>query len=396
MTRTYPRARVHIALTATSALFLLAACDQPLDFDLRGGGFGTAEAASSVQTTARPAPDNRGVISYPTYQVAVANRGETIDDIATRLGVNAADLARFNGIEQSVPLREGEVVALPDRVAEPTVAPGSVQPGAVDIGSLAGGAIDRAPQSSSPAASGVQTAALPPASGTATDAPAQEPVRHKVERGETAFTISRLYNVPVASLAEWNGLGPDFAIREGQFLLIPVARQAPPRTAAAAPVTQPGEGTPTPAPPSSAKPLPDPEPVAAAPEPRIDVGEETIASETARMVFPLDGTIVRSFSKDKNPGIDIKAPPGSPVLAAEAGVVGSVLVDTDGVPIIVLRHEPQLLTAYVNVAEYTVKKGDTVKRGQQIGKLGSEANAFLHFEVIEGGLERVDPMLYLR
>ncbi|WP_298841945.1 LysM peptidoglycan-binding domain-containing M23 family metallopeptidase [uncultured Roseobacter sp.] len=395
MIRTIPRGRAHLAVTTAGALILLAACDQPLDFDLRGGGFGTAEAASSVQTTNRPAPDSRGVISYPTYQVAVAERGDTINDIAGRLGVNAAELARFNGIDTAVPLREGEVVALPARVSEPAGAAGTAQPGAVDIGTLAGGAIDRAPQSSSAASpSGVQTAALPPASASAS-ADSEEPIRHKVVRGETAFTISRLYNVPVKSLAEWNGLGPDFAIREGQFLLIPVARQAPPAAAAAA-VTEPGTGTPTPTPPSAAKPLPAAEAPVKVAEPQVDVGEETIASTSARMVFPLDGTIIRAFSRDKNPGIDIKADPGSPVLAADAGVVGSVLVDTDGVPIIVLRHEPQLLTAYVNVTNYSVKKGDKVSRGQQIGTLGDDKDAFLHFEVIEGGLERVDPMLYLK
>ena len=43
-----------------------------------------------------------------------------------------------------------------------------------------------------------------------------------MQRGETAYTIARLYNVSAKSLAEWNGLGPDLAVREGQYLLIPV------------------------------------------------------------------------------------------------------------------------------------------------------------------------------
>ena len=46
-----------------------------LDWDLRGGqAMTTADAARGV-TAARPAPDARGVISYPGYQVAVARRG---------------------------------------------------------------------------------------------------------------------------------------------------------------------------------------------------------------------------------------------------------------------------------------------------------------------------------
>lgn len=401
MTRPIPRRRARLAITATTALVLLTACDQ-IDYDMRGGlgQTSTAEAAAGVQTASRPAPDARGVISYPNYQVAVAARDDTINDIASRLGVDASQLASYNGISRDVPLRQGEVIALPTRVAVLSSSPGTAgatQAGAVDIGTLAGDAINRAPAGNA-GSGGVQTAALPPASGTAaTPAPSgKEPVRHKVERGETAFTISRLYQVPVKSLAEWNGLGPDFAIREGQYLLIPVARQAPPASDAAA-VTRPGEGSPTPTPPSAAKPLPpaaSAAPVAAAP--KVDVGEQTISTDEARMLFPVKGTIIRGFSKDKNPGINIQAAPGTAVKAAEGGVVGSILVDTDGVPIIVLRHEPQLLTAYVNVVDYTVKKGDRVTRGQTIGKLSDDENAYLHFEVIEGGLERVDPMLYLK
>ena len=58
--------------------------------------------------------------------------------------------------------------------------------------------------------------------------PGPEPLRHQVTRGETAFTIARLYNVSAKDLADWNGLGPDFAVREGQYLLIPTAQRRPP------------------------------------------------------------------------------------------------------------------------------------------------------------------------
>ena len=73
-------------------------------------------------------------------------------------------------------------------------------------------------------------------------------MRHQVKRGETAYTISRLYNVPVQSLAEWNGLGSDFAIREGQYLLIPVAQRAAPEVVQND-VPKPGTGSPSSIPP---------------------------------------------------------------------------------------------------------------------------------------------------
>ncbi len=52
--------------------------------------------------------------------------------------------------------------------------------------------------------------------------PRNEPLRHTVERGETAFTIARLYSVTPRALAEWNGLPADMSVREGQILMIPV------------------------------------------------------------------------------------------------------------------------------------------------------------------------------
>lgn len=406
MTRLNLRKFTRTAYCSFSALALLAACDQPLDYDLRGigGGFSTAEAASQVTTEPRPQPDNRGVISYPNYQVAVASRGDTITTVAQRLGVDSATLASYNGIEPNAQLRDGEIIALPTRVAEPSpqtgaATTGPLRPGSVDIGTLAGDAIDRsAPQDGT----GVQTAALPPAQSTPAKnvSSGTEPTRHKVERGETAYSIARLYQVPVTSLAEWNGLGSDFAIREGQYLLIPIARQAPPAPPETVEtVSKPGTGSSTPTPPSADKPLP-PEsaavPVAQTPAPPpVDVGERTAQSDVARMAFPVSGSIIRDYAKGRSEGIDIKAADGAPVVAADSGTVAAITKSAEGIPIIVIRHEPELLTVYANVIDVSVEKGATVRRGQRIAQLRSGNDAFVHFEVRKG-FDAVDPMPYLQ
>ncbi len=391
-----------------SALALAACENQPLDLDLRGGlgSFSTAQAATAPLAD-RPRPDSRGVISYPNYQVVVARRGDTLADVANRVGADTAQLARYNGIDPSVPLRKDEIIALPSRVAEPSPATGAagtgpIQP--VDISSLAGNAIDRAP-----APAGVQTASLPPASGAAAAAPSKpaqtgkEPVRHRIERGETAYTVARLYNVPVKALAEWNGLGADFSVREGQFLLIPVAQQAPPqRTAALEPkTTLPGAGSPTPTPPSATKPLPQddtakPRPVAQKPaKPVADVGQVTKPSAVTKMITPVQGSIIRGYTKGKNEGINIKAANGAPVKAADDGTVAAITKSAEGVPIVVLRHEGNLLTVYANVTDVSVKKGDAVKRGAQIAKLRTGTDAYVHFEVRKG-FDSVDPTPYIQ
>ncbi len=376
----------------------LTACAEPLDFDLRGqlGAFSTSNAARSA-TANRPKPDNRGVISYPGYQVVVARRGDTLEQVATRVGLPAGELAKYNGVAVDAPLRDGEIVALPKRVTEPSpatgaIATGPIQSSSVDVTSLAGQAIDNAPDTSTRVAA--NTPLSPDLSQTA-----EEPVRHRVERGETAYTIARLYRVPVRSLAEWNGLGSDFAVREGQFLLIPVAQKAPPKpTPVAQPaetVTAPGQGTQTPTPPSASKPLPvdDTDAEIAAPA-APNVGKTTKTTQTA-MSRPVDGTIIREYTKGRNEGIDIKGQPGASVAAAADGSVAAITKSAEGIPIVVLRHPDNVLTVYANVDDVAVKKGDKVKRGKTIAKLRDGDQSFVHFEVRQG-FDSVDPNSYLQ
>jgi murein DD-endopeptidase MepM/ murein hydrolase activator NlpD len=412
MTPTNTRVSLRFSLLAGAACVTLAGCQQPLDLDMRGlgGGFTTANAAQAP-LAARPLPDDRGVISYPNYQVAVARRGDTLADVAARVGLNPATLAKYNGIDATVPLRKDEIIALTTRVTEPSPSTGAITAGPiqpVDISSVAGGAIDRAP-----ATPGVQTTALAPATAAPAAPKAQtgkEPIRHKVERGETAFTVARLYSVPAKDLAEWNGLGADFAIREGQFLLIPVPSQNPPKAApaqTAAATTLPGAGSATPTPPSATKPLPAEKIApaatvapttasapAAAQKPVADVGKTTKPAATGKLVRPVNGTIIREYSKGKNEGINIKAAPGTPVKAADAGTVAAITKSADGIPIVVVRHPDNLLTVYANVADVSVAKGDAVSRGQSIAKLRSGDDSFVHFEVRKG-FDSVDPNPFL-
>lgn len=387
------------ALLASTALVLSGCGENGLDFDMRGA-FGnahsTAEAARNA-TADRPLPDARGVISYPNYQVAVAKRGDTVASLAARIGASATDVARFNGLQITDSLREGEIVALPERVAEPVGGP--LRPGEVDIAALAGSAIDEADANA--ADTTVETTPLEPAPGQRRQpkgVSTVEPVRHKVERGETAYSISRLYNVSVKSLAEWNGLGSDFGVREGQYLLIPVALPGKPKTALDPEKTSmPGQGSETPEPPSASQPLPQEETVPAS-EPVEPIAAPDLsqpeAQSQARMSMPVRGDIIRDYQKGKNDGIDIAAAPGTPVRAAASGTVAAITEDTNGIPIIVVKHPDNLLTVYSNVGNVTVAKGDSVGRGDKLAEIRSDGTAAVHFEVREG-FDSVDPSPYL-
>lgn len=372
-----PRIAMVRLMMAGLVLTLLSACDTPLDFDLRGrlgGALDTSDAA--LQASARrPRPDKRGIISYPGYQIAVAKRGDTVQSLAERIGADPAALARHNGLQPADTLRKGEVISLPNRVAE-------LQTGGPDIEALAGTAIDRADDAN------VATSILPPAA----PAPAKaEPIRHKVARGETAYTIARLYRVSVRALAEWNGLDSEFSLREGQYLVIPVPLD---NAGSQAATPAPGQGSPTPVPPSAAAPLPAPEPlVSETPEIAPDLGKTQTDTGGGRMAYPVDGKISRAYAKGKNNGIDFSAAPGAPVRAAQSGRVAAITVDADQVTILVLRHDDNMMTVYYNVDNVTVGKDATVSRGQKIASVPSD-DAYLHFEVRKG-FDSVDPMPFL-
>lgn len=359
-----------------------------------GGSVDTSQAALAAIAD-RPEPDERGLISYPNYQVAVARNGDSVTTLANRIGVPAGDLARFNGREPQDGLRSGEVLALPGRVPVSSQLPGAASTapiqsaGSVDITTLASAAID-------------QSAATP--SATRVPAPIQggvEPIRHQVSRGETAYTIARLYNVTPRSLADWNGLDSSYSVREGQFLLIPVVQQSAAATTATPP---PGAGSPTPQPPSSTQALPTNEPSVAASsaaaaatpsKPIADIGQSKPAASNAAMTMPVSGNIIRDYAKGKNEGIDIAAAAGTSVKAAASGTVAAITTNTENVQIVVVRHPDDVLSIYTHVDGLSVAKGDAVSRGQTIGKVRTGDPSFLHFEVRKG-FDSVDPMTFLR
>lgn len=394
--RDAPRPLRLVALGAT--LTALAACGgSGLDWDLRPSATGsTAEAARQV-TAPRPQPDARGVISYPGYQVVVARRGDTVGAVAGRLGIDALDLAAHNALSPDTTLRDGEVLTLPRRVA--AAAPGDLR----DVGSIATTALDRV-EGTAPAA------ARAPAAGP-------QPVQHTVLRGETAFTIARLYNVTPRSLADWNGLGADMAVREGQTLMIPVAALEPQRTAAVTPAPatatdaapartepttpRPGSGSPTPTPPSAATPLPrsepaaQPTPAATPPSPNLGDTRTTAAGSAARLSMPVDGRIIREFQPGRTDGISIAASAGTPVRAAADGTVATITRDTQQTQIVIVRHADNLLTVYANIDDIAVERGQQVRRGDRLGAVQAGDPAFVLFQVRQG-IESVDPMTFLR
>ena len=385
----------------TSALVGLAACDasvggglKNIDWDLRSGGGALNTSDAALQASAsRPTADGQGILNYPTYQAVVARRGDTVATVADRIGLGAAELASYNALRPTDPLRDGETLLLPRRVAGGTLGGGNtgtviggsgigVQP--VDVAGIATTALDRV---------GGSSAAAAPVSGP-------EPQRHKVARGETAFSIARIYGVSAKAIADWNGLPADLAVREGQLLIIPVAAAGAPVRPVDVEQTAPGVGSPTPVPPSASLPLPDEDVAPAAQKPKEtpaspDLGEQRSPASAAQFVMPVDGKIIRAYAKGKNDGIDIAAAAGSSVKAAADGVIAAITKDTEQVPILVIRHAGGLLTVYAGLDGIKVAKGAKVKRGQTIAAVRAGNPAFVHFEVRKG-VDSIDPVQFLQ
>ena len=398
MIKSYKTLSLLVLGTAFGAISACSSDPAAIGRDLRPDGAGTFSTTEGARasTVARPMPDANGVISYPGYQIAVARQGDTVSMVAGRLGISPAELGSYNALTAEALLNAGQVLALPRRVSASqasSIVPATaaavgapIQSGTINVTSLASETIGKAQvpgRSTTPATSGIQSGQ-------------SEPIRHRVQRGETAFTIARLYNIPAQTIADWNGLGPDLGVREGQYLLVPAALK---KTVVGETVTAPGQGSPTPPPPSSKKPLPAEKITPAAkpapdtpPSPNLEKGRS--AASAARFAMPADGRIIRGFIAKKNTGIDIGAVAGSPVLAASNGTVAAITKDTAEVPILVVRHADNILTIYANIDGIKVAKGDKVKRGQSIAVVRAGTPAFLHFEV-RNGADAVDPMPYL-
>lgn len=97
-------------------------------------------------------------------------------------------------------------------------------------------------------------------------------------------------------------------------------------------------------------------------------------------------------------GIDISGHANDPIYVTADGVVESVGWDPTGGNNIIVNHSDGLKTRYMHLNEILVGKGDKVKKGQQIGRMGSTGRStgtHLHYGVMKNG-ETIDPRPYLK
>jgi murein DD-endopeptidase MepM/ murein hydrolase activator NlpD len=156
---------------------------------------------------------------------------------------------------------------------------------------------------------------------------------------------------------------------------------------------------PTPAaPPPAAKPAPAPEAKTAA----LPPPPETVPGGARTFLWPVHGRIIASYGNGPggthNDGINIAAPVGTPVLAADAGTVAYAGNELRGYGnLLLIKHANGWMTAYAHNQVLLVKRGDRVRRGQpiaRVGATGAVGEPQLHFE-IRHGTHALDPGDYL-
>ncbi len=230
-----------------------------------------------------------------------------------------------------------------------------------------------------------------PAAGTVLRLPQAR--YHIVQAGETLYAVSRTYGVEVSTLASLNHLSEPYAIRSGQALALPP--QVLPQESAATPTPAAKPEPALPSPPSGMQASPPPPAVAAVPpEPKPRAGR--------LFAWPLEGRIIEGYgtgaSGTHNDGINIAARAGEPVRAADAGRVAYAGNELRGYGnLVLIKHAGGYMTAYAHNGKLLVKRGEAVKRGQEIataGATGSVNSPQLHFE-IRRGTHALDPTDHL-
>jgi len=316
----------------------------------------------------------------------VVGPDETIDAVGRKYGVPAFAIMQANGINDASQVRPGQRLVIPRYVVAhaPSAQPAQLPP--------------------PPAA---PRAAMPAPTTVAAHPIAPELV-HVVLPGESVLGISRKYGVTPAALAKANKIEVYAKVKMGDRLTIP-GKHAEPAKQAAAPKAEKSPATQQlaqAAPPVATVPAKENARIAT-PAPSVTETPAKAAEATGAMPsfrWPVHGRVISPFggktngAQAQNDGINVAVPEGTPVKAAEDGVVAYAGNELKGYGNLVLvRHSNGYVSAYANASELLVKRGDTVKRGQTIARAGQTGNVDspqLHFEIRKGSTP-VDPSKYL-
>jgi murein DD-endopeptidase MepM/ murein hydrolase activator NlpD len=350
-----------------------------------GGGRGVASysppSRQPIETTGSVAPHSIAATRAPGREAGttiIVGTSDTMEALSQRYGVTTAEILKANGYKGPRALQPGQQLIIPPR-AVAAAAPVAAAPKAVAVAA--------------------PVAAVPSV--------------HVVNRGDTLMSIAHRNHVPVAELAKANGIDANSKLKLGQKINVPGAKSAAAPVAAqpaqvagaqpgilAAPATKMAAVEPAKEKARLAQATTTPEAAAAVTETPVKTAEATGALPTFR--WPVRGRVVTGYGAKtngkSNDGINVAVPEGTPVKAAEDGVVAYSGNELKGYGnLVLIRHSNGYVTAYAHASELMVKRGETIKRGQIIAKSGQSGEVGspqLHFEIRKGS-SPVDPLQFL-
>lgn len=298
-----------------------------------------------------------GPIGNGLYRVG---EGDVLGVIAERYGLRLAALAAANNIESPYILYPGEVLRIPGNARLSTEQPVFQASPPPEQPSVA--AVPEPPRS--PKARPNQDSILPKAR------PEEEGRRYLVKNGDSLSIIAERHGLRLAELVSVNDIEAPYRIKPGQSLLIPLREADRNRQVSSRPLGSETAGSLVPPPPLSAD----------------------------GFLWPVQGEVIGTFEQNsangRSGGINIAARQGTPVRAADNGIVAYAGEALRGYgQMILLRHAEGYVTLYAHNKAILVKEGDVVRRGQviaEVGKSGDVTDSQLHFE-LRKGTEPIDP-----
>ena len=222
---------------------------------------------------------------------------------------------------------------------------------------------------------------------------------HIVEKGDTLYSISRRYSVDVTTLSRVNNLQAPYTLAIGQRLALPGSVSNETRVTNTSETTKKSSSfsfwkksssttktTPKKTTTSTKKYTP----------------KKVTTYRKSKFAWPLKGKIISPYGTigkgRNNDGINIKAKLGEAVKAADAGTVAYAGNELKGFGnLILIKHNDGWITAYAHNDRLFVKKGQKVRKGEKIAAAGSTGGVNtpqLHFE-IRSGTKALNPMNYL-
>ncbi|MGZ9097089.1 MAG: peptidoglycan DD-metalloendopeptidase family protein [Micavibrio sp.] len=243
------------------------------------------------------------------------------------------------------------------------------------------------------------------------------PRTYKVRSGDTVSTVSRLFNTSASQMVRLNNLNAPYVLQQGQILKLPVVEDLPKMETISISPVAPTDGDAISRPISMSsggierEELAPPEVTGTsvlAPAPQVaqaslaaKVPTQTPPRSGAKFMKPVEGPILSGYGAKPgglhNDGINIKAPKGAPVRAAENGVVVYAGSMKGYGNMVLIRHADRWMTAYAHLDKILIERGATLTKGAAIGTVGSTGTADepqLHFEV-RRGTSALNPEKYM-